>query len=665
MSSLKRNIKYLTGKALITNEERIEQSIRNADVISFDIFDTLIKRNVQEPTDIHDLVSQEFYKEKGIRLSDYKKKRIEAEHSARMKSDKEEVTLEEIYDAFEQELALYREEIEKIEIQTEIHLCCPNTEMLKLYHRVLQSGKTVIITSDMYLPEECIKAMLTKCGYVGYEKLYLSSSYLRSKAKASLFQIVQKEYEEKKILHIGDDIKADYIMAKKVGINAILIDQRKDKLRYWKKRERLFGEAAPVYGRLRAFLANHVPEEYNDATILGHEILAPLLLGFCSYLHEKVHQDHLEKLFFLSREGKIIMDAYNILYPGETIPISYLYVSRQALVVPLLSDAKNFDDIVNGIKCFLIDSRLKTIQKVCLLDENVYRKRLKAIQLDENQDIYHLSEEQKSQLYFFIYEENKEYFCQQRNYVEQYLEENGFSGNVGVVDVGWEGTMQIRLKKLVTDSNTTIHGYYYGIRNFERDEAYKDIVRSGFLFEKNRNRRLDLMSRWSACIFEFLFLNENGSVRNYGMKDGHIEAQLNDAEYAESEKIFIQTMQNTALNTLKKIRVASWLSIDSREMLIILKRVYSDFAGYPSTKTVHMFDKFSVLNGSVQKMLPNRSLFWYLLHPRRLQHDFGINCSKILFLKKIFKIPLPYFDILYAIEMIGIQSKFKKELYKK
>lgn len=40
---------------------------------------------------IHDLVSQEFYKEKGIRLSDYKKKRIEAEHSARMKSDKEEV----------------------------------------------------------------------------------------------------------------------------------------------------------------------------------------------------------------------------------------------------------------------------------------------------------------------------------------------------------------------------------------------------------------------------------------------------------------------------------------------------------------------------------------------------------------------------------------------
>lgn len=76
------------------------------------------------------------------------------------------MTLEEIYDAFEQELALYREEIEKIEIQTEIHLCCPNTEMLKLYHRVLQSGKTVIITSDMYLPEECIKAMLTKCGFI-------------------------------------------------------------------------------------------------------------------------------------------------------------------------------------------------------------------------------------------------------------------------------------------------------------------------------------------------------------------------------------------------------------------------------------------------------------------------------------------------------------------
>ena len=93
----KRNLKYYMGIPFITNYKNIDKKIKEADIVSFDIFDTLIKRNMKRPIDIFPLVEHEFNKQYGGGLVNFQKKRIEAEYIARKSTKSEEITLREIY----------------------------------------------------------------------------------------------------------------------------------------------------------------------------------------------------------------------------------------------------------------------------------------------------------------------------------------------------------------------------------------------------------------------------------------------------------------------------------------------------------------------------------------------------------------------------------------
>lgn len=103
--------------------------------------------------------------------------------------------------------------------------------MKRIYENALKDGKRIIITSDMYLDEKVIRGILYKCGYGNFDKLYLSSSYGLCKATGSIYEVIKKDNAAfyGKILHIGDNVKSDYVAARIKGIKALLIDgQRED-----------------------------------------------------------------------------------------------------------------------------------------------------------------------------------------------------------------------------------------------------------------------------------------------------------------------------------------------------------------------------------------------------------------------------------------------------
>ena len=74
------------------NKIEIIEKIDCHKIISFDLFDTLIKRNVVSPTDIFRIV------ELDTKCRNFAYDRIEAEEKARKVTINEEVTLQEIYD---------------------------------------------------------------------------------------------------------------------------------------------------------------------------------------------------------------------------------------------------------------------------------------------------------------------------------------------------------------------------------------------------------------------------------------------------------------------------------------------------------------------------------------------------------------------------------------
>ena len=60
----------------MTNNENIKKKILKYDYISFDVFDTLIKRLVNNPIQLFDIVEKEYNKEKNEKINDFKEKRL-------------------------------------------------------------------------------------------------------------------------------------------------------------------------------------------------------------------------------------------------------------------------------------------------------------------------------------------------------------------------------------------------------------------------------------------------------------------------------------------------------------------------------------------------------------------------------------------------------------
>ena len=77
--------------------KRLLRQIDKVDVVSFDIFDTLLKRNVRHPKDVFNLVESKYNAESSVELKDFRSQRVLAECKARENATKEDITLDDIY----------------------------------------------------------------------------------------------------------------------------------------------------------------------------------------------------------------------------------------------------------------------------------------------------------------------------------------------------------------------------------------------------------------------------------------------------------------------------------------------------------------------------------------------------------------------------------------
>ena len=112
---------------------KLEEKIENYDVITFDIFDTLIKRDCARPTDIFDIVSENYERQYNDRI-DFRTKRFEAEKRFYQKSIDSTPTLKEIYE----ELDIDEEKkdiLYGLELDVEYQYACPNAPIQSIYKK--------------------------------------------------------------------------------------------------------------------------------------------------------------------------------------------------------------------------------------------------------------------------------------------------------------------------------------------------------------------------------------------------------------------------------------------------------------------------------------------------------------------------------------------------
>lgn len=206
------------------NIDKFHRMMDRHEIISFDIFDTLLFRTVNKPVDVFRLM--EPWAEKTFGISDFAEKRIEAEKLARSRTQDEEITLSDIYRIFE----LSNEEtaaLQQYECETELSVLRRDDVAAKLLSYCVDRGKRILIISDMYQDISFLNTALKHVGIDGYDSLYVSSAEKATKAAGTLFYKAAANENIEHLdrwLHIGDNPYSDYTMPKAVGMSAMLYD---------------------------------------------------------------------------------------------------------------------------------------------------------------------------------------------------------------------------------------------------------------------------------------------------------------------------------------------------------------------------------------------------------------------------------------------------------
>ena len=321
---------YLSGSesSLSLRESPAQLAARLAeyDVISFDVFDTLIFRPFSRPDDLFYFIARK------LEYPDFQSIRCKMEEQARQKLydriGSREVKLSEIYELLEAETGIGQEEGMLAEVETEYRFCYANSYMYQVIQELIKKGKRIVITSDMYLDEAYIRTILKRAGYPEFDACYISCEYRCSKGEGTLFEKVKEtEGKDKRFVHVGDHVIADIEQAKKHGFETVYYKNvNTTGMRF--RAEDMSVMIGSVYrGMVNEHLHNglckyQLPYEY------GFVYGGLFVTGYCQFIHNYAKQHAIDKILFLSRDGDVLSKAYEKLYPGECQ--EYVYWSRLA-----------------------------------------------------------------------------------------------------------------------------------------------------------------------------------------------------------------------------------------------------------------------------------------------------------------------------------------------
>ena len=303
---------------IILNMEIKDINLDKYEVISFDIFDTLIKRKYFTPKGIFEHISTI------IQDPSFTEKRIQAEIKARKISTEQDITIDEIYKQLPHHYINCKEQEKLLEINNSF----ANREIKDIYLRAIKLNKKVVAASDMYLDKETVIKILNKAGFTHFNNIYISGECKKTKWTGDLFDLIIKDYKisPKKILHIGDNYKSDYLNAQKRNINAYNCSN-KDLLKKIKFKKFALKNKELEKSCLYA-LCNEYYNETNDYfKQLGFTYGGPLCLAFINWVHSQIQSKKDSNILFISRDGWILKKVFDILYPGK-FKTHYIYASR-------------------------------------------------------------------------------------------------------------------------------------------------------------------------------------------------------------------------------------------------------------------------------------------------------------------------------------------------
>jgi hypothetical protein len=264
-------------------------------------------------------------------------------------------------------------------------------------------------------------------------------------------------------------------------------------------------------------------------------VVAPTLVGFALWILQRAQQRGLKRLYFISRDGQILLEVARRL--AEILDLSletrYLYGSRQAWNLPAIATGSDQELawIWDRTDFLSIESLLARVG----IEPQQVSQHLEAAGLNREDWNRNLSASKRSALKHLFQESDVQTLIlnhakQKRQVLLRYLLREGVLDSIswGLVDLGWFGSMQNALSAVLAETGRTVPvGFYFALWKGEiadqcaaNREAYYFDQRLGLGFI---DRVPDLIA-----LIEMFCAADHGTVIDFIEQDGDIHAVLKE-----------------------------------------------------------------------------------------------------------------------------------------
>ena len=563
-----------------TSVHSLAASVR---VVSFDVFDTVITRNVYRPQDLFSRVPAELAAagqgELLARLPcGYRGARLAAETAARgALAGCEEVTLPGILEELARQHGLpagAAQALAASEIRLELASVSGIRSTADLIAQLRRQGVRIAFISDMYLPEQVIREMLLQVGVLSPgDRLYVSGSLGKKKSTGSLFRLVLDDLQLRgsEILHLGDYLWSDVLVPRyRHGIAAVHFRSAGQNAY-----ERAWGEGcscllcSSLAGAGRAARLMLPPKGGPAGSVLaeiGCNLLGPLLAAFVHWTLQQAQQRGVRRLYFLSRDGEILLQVARQLAQrhGYPIELSYLHLSRTAVFPALL--AGGCDSARTGwlgednvrLTLRIVADRLK-------LDHGLLGRELERCGVKSSGPDACLGTGTVEQILQALAADPRLREIVTGAGRKAYLELEGYLGRQGLfdqvpfslVDLGWHGSMQDALAACFAGrfGASGLSGFYFGLDR--RGSAGN--TKSGFLFTPDDPPPFSRYQHMFRVLMEVLCSAGHGMVSGYrGDGAGGFVPEFKEMEHPGNVELISEIRDGISV-FLQLFHVPDWI----------------------------------------------------------------------------------------------------------
>lgn len=474
------------------NTKELIDKLCKYDVISFDVFDTLIFRPFTSPRVLFSIM------EKRLGIYKFSKIRVDSENEISIFNQKKyshsNVTLNEIYDLISKKTNLSPNKTAQLEYELELNYCYANPYFQEIISECLKNNKKIIVCTDMYLSKKQIKGILEHNGYHFIDEIYVSSELKKSKKDGDIYEVIKGKYNNKKIIHIGDNYLSDIKNARDAGLDTFYYKNVND----IGTKNRVNGMSY-ISGRIYSGIVNNYlyyqNQNYTEEYKLGYIYGGIYVLGFIQWINQFSHTYDIDKILFLSRDGDVYSKMYDKLPNHKNW--EYFYWSRLAGMK--ITAYENFYEFcqrmiwhkARGVYRIKIEHLLNFLEIEYLIDKlHIYNlSRTDLLSNATAQQIENLFYDNKIQILAS--------FKGDIDATKQQIKKAvGDAQNIAIVDVGWAGTGPLILKNVIHNYlnldcqvYSLLAGYRQPIENMASLYIMDDSIHS-YLFSDLSNRDL-------------------------------------------------------------------------------------------------------------------------------------------------------------------------------